>query len=328
MALLCKMGLEDMVMEYEVLLATYNGAKYLSRQLDSIACQSLPPRRILVSDDNSCDQTLNILDNWRKLNDIPVIILPTLDKKLGCCRNFERLLLHCSSDYIMFSDQDDIWHEMKAETFMNKIILGERMYGKNTPLLVHSDLEVVNSSGHQIASSFMRYQTIDPNRNSWLSIAIQNVVTGCATMVNKPCIQLSLPFSSETYLHDWWLALIAARFGKIIYIADSLVRYRQHDLNVIGAMSFYKRLRCRLFHLLNLKGIDAWIGPAIRQIIACTVKFPMDDLCVMSNIHGLVAPSPLRRCISASKLGLSKHGYFRTIVFYFLLLIWKPNSKF
>ena len=86
----------------------------------------------------------------------------------------------------MFSDQDDIWHEMKARDFHEQDNSRERMYGKNTPLLVHSDLEVVNSSGHQIASSFMRYQTIDPSRNSWLSIGIQNVVTGCATMVNKP----------------------------------------------------------------------------------------------------------------------------------------------
>ena len=96
-----------MVIDYEVIMATWNGRKYLIEQLNSIASQSVPPKRIIVSDDGSSDNTIE-LNQWRTSNNWPLIIYTNTNKNLGSCKNFEKLLF-LSSASIMLSDQDDLW---------------------------------------------------------------------------------------------------------------------------------------------------------------------------------------------------------------------------
>ena len=219
------MGICVVVVTYDVLLATYNGSLYLKEQLLSILAQTYPPRRIVISDDMSSDSTLEVVHSFMNSSSIPIHLLPPSDFKLGCCKNFERLLTFSDSNYVMFSDQDDIWDLNKAEMLLLTMINNESRHDSSYPLLVHSDLRLIDSSGGALQRSFLKYQNLNPAHNQWRDIAIQNIVSGCSCLVNRQCIDLALPFPSSVIMHDWWLALVASRMGKIIYLDTTTIRF-------------------------------------------------------------------------------------------------------
>ena len=194
-------------MTYDILLATYNGCEYLESMLDSILAQTIPPRRVLVSDDGSSDSTISILHSWIKDSALEVEILPQLSTRLGSTRNFERLLVHSDAKYVLLADQDDIWHPLKAERMLNFMSQIELASQRSQPLLIYTDLSLIDSFSKVFCNSFFRYQRLNPYKSDWLSIGIQNVVTGCACMVNRDAIMAALPFPEEAIMHDWWLAL-------------------------------------------------------------------------------------------------------------------------
>ena len=319
------MGLEDMVETYDIVIATYNGQLYLRDQLRSIERQSILPSHIYIGDDNSTDDTTSIILDWIKTSSIPVTYICPLNDRLGSMRNFERLLSISRAKYIMLSDQDDIWHPDKAINLLNSIRSLEKENGTDIPLLAHSDLRVVDSMGNVISPSFLRFQHLDPYSNDWLSIALQNTVTGCSCVVNRKCIKSSLPFPDEVIMHDWWLALVASSAGKIIYLPKTTIDYRQHANNVVGARSFPSLLldRLRLFSSYSL--IDKYIGQPIRQLKACAYRISIDNSRSISYIKDLTSVNPLVRISAALRLRLKKHGIVRTFLFYILLLFWNPN---
>lgn len=213
----------------EVLLACYNGSRYLQEQLDSLFCQSAP-FQLLVRDDNSTDNTLQILHTYKKR----LILLPT-EQNLGVIGNFERLLAASSAPYLFFCDQDDLWHPQKIALSLAKIQEMETLYGKKTPCLVHTDLSVVTETGKLLQPSFWQWNGFDIKNPSLASLLCQNQVTGCAMVINRALRNLVLPFPQKAVMHDWWCALVAALFGKIGTIDQPLIRYRQHSANCVGA---------------------------------------------------------------------------------------------
>tara|TARA_B100000674_G_C37946624_1_gene965225 strand:- start:1239 stop:2222 length:984 start_codon:yes stop_codon:yes gene_type:complete len=321
------MGFQIMVISYEVVLATCNGEKYILDQLDSIAAQTIQPEKLIVSDDLSTDSTLSIIHSWSSSSSIEVQILPPNAKRLGSCKNFERLLVASSSEYVMLADQDDIWASSKAEMLFSSLQSQGYKDISNIPLLVHSDLSVVNSDIALIASSFFKYQNICPRRNHWLSIGIQNIVTGCASMVNRKCIQLALPFPSNVIMHDWWLALVASKIGFIIFTPISLVYYRQHSKNVIGAKGFIAQFKHRFIQLFQDGSFDQLITKPILQIKDCHNRFPSGSQAYDVHIQNLTCSRSLIRLKSAFHLKLAKHGIIRTFVYYILLFRWQPPAN-
>jgi len=316
-----------MVISYEVILATFNGERYILDQLTSIAAQTIQPEKLIVSDDLSTDSTLTIIHAWAMSSSIEVKILPPATKRLGSCKNFERLLVASSSEYVMFADQDDMWAPSKAEElFLSLKSLGNSDF-TNKPLLVHSDLTVVNSDASLIAGSFLKYQKIFPHRNHWLSIGVQNIVTGCASVVNRKCIQLALPFPPNVIMHDWWLALVASKNGTVIFSPASLVYYRQHPKNLIGAKGFVAQSKHRLTQLFKGGSLKQLIAKPILQIIDCNNRFPSGSQTFDMHINNLVSSTSLIRLRSAYYLKLAKHGIIRTLVYYFLLLMWQPPGN-
>ena len=223
-----EVGICVVVVSYDVLLATYNGSLYLKEQLLSILAQTYPPHRIIISDDMSSDSTLDIVYSFINSTTKPIYLLPSPGVKLGCCKNFERLLAFSDSNYVMFSDQDDIWDLNKAEKLLNTMIYHESRHESSYPLLVHSDLRLIDSSGGFLQQSFLKYQSLNPAHNQWHQIAMQNIVSGCSCLVNRKCIDLALPFPPSVIMHDWWLALVASRMGKVIYLDTPTISYRQH----------------------------------------------------------------------------------------------------
>lgn len=222
----------------EVLMATYNGGKYIHEQLDSILQQSHTNISILISDDSSTDNTHQILENYKTQFPEKIQILPSQDRKLGIIGNFSYLLEHSKEDYTMFADQDDVWLPHKIASMLEKMKHYESMNEKGTPILVHSDLIVTDEKLNVISSSLWDFQKINPRLSSFNRILVENTITGCASIFNKPLTQLITPIPNSATLHDWWLGLVASALGKVYYLNQQTVLYRQHGNNVLGAKTW------------------------------------------------------------------------------------------
>ncbi len=237
----------------DILLATYNGEAFLKEQLDSIAAQTHGDWRLIARDDGSTDRTSAILDAFRARHPDKVVVLEDGDGNLGLVRNFSRLMEHSDAPYAAFCDQDDAWLPEKLELSLAKMRELEREHGARGPLLVFTDVTVVDEELNVIHDSFWHYANLRPNRcNSLNRLLLQNVVTGCAALMNRPLVRKSVPLPEQAYVHDWWVALVAASFGKAGYIAQPTVLYRQHPQNLIGANALgLLTLPARVFEVLR-----------------------------------------------------------------------------
>lgn len=222
--------------EVQVVLATYNGVMYLEAQIVSILDQ-LGEGQLLVHDDGSSDGTLELLEWWAE-RDGRVKILPGPPQG-GASANFSYLLRYTTAPYVFCADQDDIWKPDKLITLLKVMKFYEGIYGEETPLLVHSDLSLIDKSGQLIAESMWTYQNLDPRWGNHFNLLLtQNVITGCAMLVNRTLLHRGLPIPPDASMHDHWLALVACGQGKVIYIDKPMTLYRQHGNNVVGAYRY------------------------------------------------------------------------------------------
>ena len=219
----------------DILLATYNGQAYLREQIDSILAQSNHDWQLLIRDDASDDNTLSIIKDYVAKYSDKVKLIEDNSGHLGASLNFQRLLENSIAEYIMFSDQDDVWLPNKIEVTLNLMKATEKEY-PNKPILVHTDLRVVDFQLKTIAKSAWRYQgTLPETGNDLNKVMLQNVATGCTIMINRKAKAVSLPIPKEAVMHDWWIVINVAKHGKIVYVPDQLVLYRQHPNNAVGA---------------------------------------------------------------------------------------------
>lgn len=231
----------------EIVLATYNAERYLQGQLDSLLAQTYREWCLLVRDDVSSDRSVAILNDYLRQHPSRIKMLEEASTTLGACQNFAKLLLHTKSRYIMLCDQDDVWMPQKIELSLAKMKDLEERYGKDQPLLVHTDLKVVNDGLTVISDSLWKYQRSDAEAGSALNrLLLQNVATGCSILINRPLRDLAVPVPSEAVMHDWWLVLVAAAFGHIGCLAQPTALYRQHAGNDTGAKrwSYLKLVKC------------------------------------------------------------------------------------
>ena len=259
-----------------ILLSTYNGERFLAEQLDSLLRQSQDDFIIIARDDGSADGSRAVLERYAARHTARFELLPDIDGNLGASGSFARLLEFAlarepdtappsgagpgaahgadprpAPAYLMFCDQDDIWHDDKIERQM-KLMRETEAGDASLPVLVHSDLEVVSSENRLIAPSFAAYQGLNIQRNGFIELAISNLVTGCTALINAALARRALPIPGEAIMHDWWLALAASAFGKLVYSVEPTVRYRQHGANTIGASAHVPARLTRLGHWRRL----------------------------------------------------------------------------
>ena len=224
-------------MKVEILLASYNGEAYIKEQIDSILSQTDEHWHLTVSDDGSTDKTSEILDSY-VLNDPNRIARVFSGRRFGNARDhFFWLMEQCPADYMFTCDQDDRWNPEKVQKTLEKLIEAENEYGKGMPILVFTDQTPTDAQLNPLAPSLMRYQNQFFEHFDYRSILMQNVVTGGAMGINRALADLAMKCvdPAQTIMHDWWVAAVAARFGKIIYIDEPLSDYRQHGTNSVGA---------------------------------------------------------------------------------------------
>lgn len=233
-----------------ICMATYNGEQFLKPQLESILAQSNQDWQLLIRDDGSDDNTMRIVEDYAERLPGKIRLVTDNGSRLGASLNFGKLLEYADTEYILFSDQDDVWLPNKIELTLNAMKATERIY-PDKPILMHTDLKVVDSDLNIIADSMWSYQKLFPEMGDDLSkIMAQNVVTGCAMMINRKARDVSIPIPAEAIMYDWWIAMNVARYGKIVYLSAPSILYRQHSDNRIGAkeaknisiISFFKKL--------------------------------------------------------------------------------------
>jgi glycosyltransferase involved in cell wall biosynthesis len=220
-----------------VLLSSYNGARFIAEQIESIRRQTLVRWTLMVRDDGSSDETVSILESLAAAEP-RMVLLRDGRGNLGPAQSFGTLMqaaLDAGAEYVALADQDDIWHPDKLEYELETLRTREAAVGRAVPLLVHSDLAVVDEELRSIHESFLDFQRLMPDRGALLPrLLTQNFVTGCTTVINRALLRVVLPLP-EVVMHDWWLALCAASLGEILWCPRATVLYRQHGRNAAGS---------------------------------------------------------------------------------------------
>lgn len=218
-----------------VLLTTYNSEQFLNELIESILGQDNPDWTLFISDDGSGDGTREILNFYVTNNKDKVVFIDFPEKRTGAAFGFERLLQYIDSSYYMFCDHDDVWLPNKISLSLSAMMARELEFPK-IPILVHTDLTVVDGQLNVISGSFSKYSRIDPEKFGTVKfLNVANCVTGCTVILNDRAKKIILPIPNRSVVYDWWVALNMARKGKIIYIPLQTVLYRQHGNNVVGA---------------------------------------------------------------------------------------------
>ena len=225
-------AIEDQISaQVNVVLSAYNGARHIAEQVESIRAQSFTDWKLIVRDDGSTDNTVDIVNSLAARDD-RIELVTDGRGNIGPWASFGELLTIAhdrGADFVFLSDQDDVWLSDKMEKQLSLLRSIE-----NKPGLIHSDLEIVDEDLHEIHRSFREFQRSSYDASDPLrTLLIHNAVVGCTIGVNRALLDFALPIPSGAW-HDWWLALSAAAIGTMKSTRDSTVLYRQHSHNVVG----------------------------------------------------------------------------------------------
>ena len=217
-----------------VVVCTYNGEKYLRDQVQSILHQSRLPDEIIISDDGSTDSTLEIIEEFassRSGSRTPEWRVETRTEPLGVSANFASALAKARGEFIALADQDDVWEPDRLKVGLTQFRSGI--------LLAHSDALLVDSAGRSIGQLMETLRLTRRERRELTvgkaldAILRRNLVTGATVMLRRSLLESALPIP-EGWIHDEWLALVAAAQGGVSFCPQFLIRYRQHGDNQIG----------------------------------------------------------------------------------------------
>lgn len=254
-----------------IIMCTYNGERYIQEQLQSIEQNLAQDWKIIVSDDQSTDNTVKILKDFEKKNPGKMIININKAKK-GAIHNFLSSIYTIGvemndNDFIMLCDQDDVWNADKISKTMHDMREQIVLYGNTIPLLVCTDVSVVDSKMNIIHESFRKMNHYNISHLDFAHLLMENKVQGCTIMINRGMALMldKLPYSAM--MHDGWLAFIAAAFGKIKYIDQPTMKYRQHTANVQGSIAFREDIKNKLSNLGGQRQIVMNTAAQVREFI-------------------------------------------------------------
>lgn len=254
-----------------IIMCTYNGEKYIKEQLQSIVDSTMTDWKIFVADDQSTDDTIKIVKEFQKIYPDKIQVLIN-DTKKGAIINFLSSIYQVGAkmekeDFIMLCDQDDIWNPdkiEKTERCMNNLI---KTYGNEMPLLVCTDVIVVDDKLKIIHESFRRMNKYQIRHLDFSHLMMENKVQGCTTMINKSLALMLDRLPTKTTMHDGWLALIASAFGHIAYIDEQTMKYRQHTDNVQGSISYKDDVKNKFSNLGGQRKIVMNTTPQISEFL-------------------------------------------------------------
>lgn len=232
-------------MRVDIVLATYNGAEYIEEQVNSIIEQDHTNWRLIVSDDGSTDDTVDMIKSLatkRQCSDrVKFVDRCQVFQGKGPTSNFLNGLYFSDSEYTMFCDQDDVWFKNKVSQQLKSIM----SLNQNLPAVSFCDSTVVDSDLTEIDNSFRHHENlfIDSSSIDTNSLMFQNYAPGCCMILNKKLRELIFSYEinvNSIVMHDWYIMLIASITGNIMVCREPLMYYRQHSSNQVGVSSKLK----------------------------------------------------------------------------------------
>jgi len=227
----------DSIATVDILLATFNSGKYLAENIESIINQDFVQWRLLIRDDLSQDNTLDIIKHYtRRYPDKIVHILS--QTHCNACKSYSELMLQSSAPYVMFCDHDDIWLPEKISKSLVRMKQAESEYGMSRPLLIFTDKRVVDQNLNIIGNSYFKHQNLNPANTTLHRLLVQNIPSGCTGLMNRTLVKMCTTIPPAAVMHDHWISLVAAAFGYICYLNEPTILYRQHDQNIFGSSKY------------------------------------------------------------------------------------------
>jgi hypothetical protein len=314
-----------------ILLPTYNGAQFVGEQIASLQQQTVGDWRLLVRDDGSIDETVAIVDRLAA-SDSRIERLADAPVNGGVVANVSELMAtaqHRGARRVMLADQDDVWLPQKIAVSLDLLQQAEAV-DRDRPVLVHTDLTVVDDQLRVMAPSFLHYQRkrhepVDP----LAALLVTNFVTGCTTLFNERLLRLATPVPSATPMHDWWLAACAAAAGTLCFHPEPTVLYRQHGANTLRHKGYLRQLNPA--HASWRRAWDrgnAVHAGAIAQARALLARLELapDASVARSRVHTFIDAcsddtGPVARVRAAADLGIHAQYPLRTALIYLRILL-------
>lgn len=206
-----------------VAMTTYNGERFLNKQIDSILTQTLMPDEIIICDDGSSDGTKNILESYQSMHS-DLIKVYYNETNLGYIKNFEKAISLTKGDFIALSDQDDLWVPNRLISLFTEI---------NESLLVYSDSKIINSNDLIVSHNFIADCDKFPTYSFMDLFLRKGIVQGSSILFSRTLYEKAIPFP-DIIPHDVWLITIAKNYNRISFSKNTFLYYRMHDKNVIG----------------------------------------------------------------------------------------------
>lgn len=278
----------------DILMATYNGEKYIAEQVESLQKQTFTDWRLLVADDGSTDRTLEIIRKMQT-KDSRIEFAPAHEPFHSSTKNFLYLLEKSTAPYVMFCDQDDVWLPEKIEHTFAKMKEAERSQEVGKAVLVYADSRVVNENLEVTEPSFMHTVSFRPETYNLYKSLVANICQGATMMLNRPLANKVNNFSiPDAYpQHDYWVAAIALACGSLGFLDEQTLLYRQHSSNDVGVMyvlSPLGRLKSILKTLISVDWIkdmaaseSAYVNRA-RAILNADLALKNSDVLALNEI--------------------------------------------
>jgi len=267
-----------------VVLCTYNGSRHLETQLESLVAQTWPIA-LYAFDDASTDDTVAILHSFSNRLNISVFVN---EQNVGFVSNFEagiKRVLDEGYNHIALCDQDDLWEPTRIATGMKRLQSIEANSKPQMPVLVHSDLMMIDANNQPVHHSFFEYRQYAINNSPSLPTVLgQNGVMGNTILMNRALASIALPFPPQLHVHDYWLAVLIELFGHREQLAQALVSYRIHNDNASNSNDSIKFGVAKLLEGKSWRGFvkrdyrlpfkeDSRIG-AINTLLSCPDNLP------------------------------------------------------
>lgn len=299
-------------------MATHNGEAYIKQQIESILTQSMQDYVLYICDDCSDDATWDIAMRYAQKYPGRIIASRNEYPSGSAKTNFFQMMSVVKDDYVMLCDQDDVWKPDKIEVTLEKMQELETAT-PDVPILVHTDLTVVDETMRVMFPSYKTYMKSKTGDKPFGRRLIQNAVTGCTVMYNRALARYLLEMPEFMMMHDWWLMLIAAAFGKIGFYPQQTLYYRQHNSNDIG-MSYIRSWEYKCHKLRHREEMREALDGTYRQAKSFLQMFsnciPAEIAPVLRQYGQMPEKTKRGRLATILRLGTYKDSLLRNIALF------------
>jgi hypothetical protein len=300
--------------DIDIAMPAYNSAAWIDECIESVAAQDFANWRLVARDDGSTDDTAARLAAWQKrLGRRMTILEDTGTRNLGVTGNYTAVLARTNTRWVMSADPDDVWLPGKISRTLAAMRESEAELGERTPLLVCTDAAVVDGERRPVAPSFWRWSRMNPVYVRQVSrVAMESVALGSTVMVNRALLERALPIAAGAPYQDWWMALVAAAFGRLRPLDGATILYRRHGVNETTD-PYGSTLAGALRRTLSAPGaprrrVRKLLGQASRQAASFVARYRVhlqrQDLAALESLAELASLGALGRRAAVVRHGL------------------------